>query len=473
MLSRHHHVLQNGLRIVTTPQPHLHGVCVALAIGCGARHDTPRKWGLAHFVEHMMFRGSHSYPDAAALIAPFERGGGTLNAETWRDHTMFWCVVHPKHLAATLAAMGDMMCRPRFDDIELERSLVHAELAADVDEDGQDTDLGAFSRKNIWANHPMGRRIVGSEDSLDGLTKQDVRRLHRRAYVASNMALAVVGRVTPGAIERLAQQHFGPLPQGSPLLQGRPPTFTPKRLGPTPSPDVLPHPVRESTLQLTFEALPDGHPDFAALSLLVSLLDDGMGTRLHRALSERTGLVYAFETGLDCYRDCGLYDLELQVAPERLQAALAVAVGVLLDVARADVSHKELQAAKERALLAVELGQDSAEEMAQEAAVDLLFGRPGPKRYQQAIERTTVDDITRLAQKIFLQAPRRMTLMGATAGVNGAELGQIVDRLSPKKASPAPLALAVKPTRQRSSYRRAATARRNRAGQYTPVMPPQ
>ena len=472
MPRRHHHLLSNGLRVVTSPQPHLHGVCVALAIRCGSRDDTARKWGLAHFVEHMMFRGSHAYPDAAALIAPFERGGGTLNAETWRDHTLFWCVVHPKHLAAAMAAMGDMMCRPRFDDLELERSLVHAELAADIDEDGQDTDLGALSRKHIWAGHPMGRRIVGSEDSLNGLTRQDVRRLHRKAYVAGNMALSIAGHVTPQLAERLAHQHFGALPQGSPLGQGRPPTFARHPAGPAGFLDTYPHPVRESTLQLTFEALPDGHPDFATLSLLVSLLDDGMGTRLHRALSERTGLVYAFETGLDCYRDCGLYDLELQVAPERLPAALGVAVQVLLDVACGGVTPQELKGAQERALLAVELGQDSAEEVAQEAAVDVLFGRPGPNSYQRAIERTTVGAITDLAQRIFLRAPRHMTLMGATAGVDGAALGQIVGRLTPEALGAAPVRAAVKPAR-RKSCRSAVAARRTRAGQYTGARPPQ
>jgi predicted Zn-dependent peptidase len=296
-----------------------------------------------------------------------------------------------------------------------------------------------------------------------------VRRLHRKAYVAGNMALSIAGRVTAAAAEALAQQHFAALPQGSPMAQGRPPVFVPGRPDLDGMVDVYPHPVRESTLQLTFEALPDGHPDFATLSLLVSLLDDGMGTRLHRALSERTGLVYAFETGLDCYRDCGLYDLELQVAPERLQAALGVAVTVLLDVAHGGVSAQELQGAKERALLAVELGQDSAEEVAQEAAVDRLFGRPGPQSYERAICRTTVADITALAQKIFLNAPRRLTLMGATTGVDGATLQRIVGRLSPPQGV-APRTVALRPPRRRP-YPSAVAARRTRAAQCTAVTP--
>lgn len=460
MFRRAHSILANGLPLVVTPQPHLHGVCIAVAVRCGARDDTARKWGLSHFVEHMMFRGSGSYPDAAALVAPFEQGGGTLQAETWRDHTLFWAVVHPKHVEAALRALGDMMAHPRFDDIELERSLVQAELACDIDESGEDTEMGAVSRKRIWGAHPMGRRIVGSPQSLLGLNLRDVRRRHQKAYVSQNMALSIAGRITPQKAQAMAAQYFAAVPAGPRLAGGRAPTFQGSGI------HCCPQPMSQVTLQLSFAAVPDGHPDFTALSLLVSLLDDGMGTRLHRALSEQSGLVYAFETGLDCYDDCGLYDIEMQVAPSRLQAAVAQTAAVLKDVSQGGVSSQELKLAQERALMAIDLGQDSAEDVAQEAAVDVLFSRPNPEHHRANIARTTPGDIARLARTLFCSQQLAVTLMGATHGVNQkALLHTLDDALRPQlgavKQAPEPLC-------SRSSV---LAARRTRAGQCTKAKP--
>lgn len=461
--SRTHHVLPNGLPLVTTSQPQLHGICIALAVRTGGRDDTPRTWGLSHFVEHMMFRGSAAYPDAAALVAPFEQGGSTLQAETWRDHTLFWAVVHPKHLEAALAALGDMMARPRFDDIELERSLVQAELAIDIDEDGQDTDIGALSRSAIFGPHGMGRRIVGSPASLAGLSQSDVRRRHKRAYVGRNMALSIAGPITPARAHKLALKHFAALPEGAPLPLGRPPTF---RRGPV---VTCPQPVSQTTLQLTFAALPDGHEDFTALSLLVALLDDGMGTRLHRALSERSGLVYAFSTGLDCYGDCGLYDIEMQVSPERVQAALQETLAVLRAVADGGVTAQELGLAQERALMAMELGQDSVEDLAQEAAVDVLFGRPAPKSHRAAIMRTTVADIARLARAMFVQAARRITVLGAMDGLDTKALAAAVDKTLADTAEAA--APVKRKTGSPASTALSPCARRTRAARCTAAKP--
>src|SRR5207302_2027016 len=97
--------LENGLQVVTVEQPHLHSATVSLSVRCGSRHETPEQWGLSHLVEHMLFRGSKSFPSARELAQVFERSGGTLQASTWRDHTNFSISLHPSHLRPVMGAL--------------------------------------------------------------------------------------------------------------------------------------------------------------------------------------------------------------------------------------------------------------------------------------------------------------------------------------------------------------------------------
>jgi predicted Zn-dependent peptidase len=335
------------------------------------------------------------------------------------------------------------MTHPRFDDIEAERALVEAEISGELDTSGEDADIGALSRARIWAGHPLGRRIVGSLDISPSWTAADVRRHHRRHYVGLNMVLAVTGCVNADQVEAAVRAAFADLKPGARTPSGRPPKFCGSPLV------TIPRDDHEVTLQLTFEALPDGHPDFAALSLLTNLLDDGMGTRLHRALSEKSGLVYTFSSGLDCYADCGLYDIELQVPTARVQAALAATCEVLYDVAHGAVGEAELRAMQERTLCAIELGQDSAEDVAQEAAVDALFGRPGPKAYETALRRATPEDIRRLAHKMFMASRYQVTVLTPPSGIELDQLASAIPAMRKRGGSATPMQVSRRRTPRR------------------------
>lgn len=434
MSRRHTLSMPSGLRLLVTEMPHLHAASLSAVVGCGSRHEDARSWGLTHLVEHMLFRGSARYPDARRLVAPFERAGGTLDAETWRDHTHFAATLHPAGLALAVRALGDMLARPTWPELEAERALVQAELAADLDGEGDDAvdaDLTNLGRAIVWPNHPLGRRITGSAARVRAFDVADLRAYHRRHYHAGNVVVSLAGPVGAARwLPRLAEA-FGNLPPAPAGLAGgggrvAAPSFAPRR--PYTAVDVAQNQV---SVQLTFEAVGEAHRDFVALQLLANVLDDGMGTRLHRALSERSGLVYAFQSGLDCYRDVGLYELEMQLSPQRTVPALAAALEALATVAARGVGVRELQLAKRRATIARTFAADAVADAAYEAALDVAFARPDSAAQAEARQRVTCADLQRLAQQLFVDGRRHAVLLGPLAQVDRVGVARLLRASAP------------------------------------------
>ena len=424
MLTHHSTTLRNGLTVVAVEQPHLHSATVALMVRCGSRHETCAQWGLSHLLEHMLFRGSRNFPESHRLAEVFERAGGTLQAATWRDHTSFSVTLHPSHLEPVLAAKADMIGFPGLRGIDLERSIVEEELRAELDADGADIDLNNLSRASIWHGHPMGRRITGSIESVRNLRVGDLRAYHNKHYTGQNMALCVAGPVPPKQVVALVQKYFEALPAGTRIAAG-----TSARFAPRASMRLQPREGSQVAMQLSFAALPDTHQDFAAMSLLSSILDDGMTTRLPKSLCDQHGLVYELQSGLDCYADCGVYDVDMQTEPKRCAFAIDMVRSVLSGLCEEGVTEQELTVAKMRHLREMEFSCDSTDEIAQRFAIHALFGRPLSMCDEMAaLQAVRLEDVQRVANVLFMNQPAHATLIGP---VEKADLQAIEAGLQP------------------------------------------
>ena len=406
--------LDNGLDVVAVEQPYLHSACVSLFVNCGSRHETLQEWGLSHLVEHMLFRGSARFPDATELAVAFERHGGTLQASTWRDHTRLTTPIHPARLLDALTVLGDMVKQPLFSDLEVERRIIQQELQQDLDEDGCDNDINNVSRASIWHGHSMGRRIAGSFESIRAFDVGDVREHHAQHYVAGNAVLSVAGKVDAAQVFDLAATAFGDLPAGERVSDGAAARFvadTPLSLRERPGPQLA--------VQLTFEALPDHHRDFAALNLLTRVLDDGQSSRLQEAICGRRGLVYELATGLDCYADCGLYDIEMMVSPRRAVTAVAVALETITELCARGITNEEFELARERTIHDIEFSMDSSEELATRYGAQRLCGRIESLDSQinelQEVKRAEVESV---ARTVFMNSRFHTTLMGPIERAN-------------------------------------------------------
>ena len=417
--------LSNGLEVVTVEQPHLHSASVSLFVKCGSRHEASRQWGLSHLVEHMLFRGSQRFPTSRSLAQAFERSGGTLQASTWRDHTSLTTSVHPSRLRTVLTALNDMVQSPCFEGLDVERDIVEEELQGDLDEDGQDTDLSNASRATIWRDHPMGRRVTGSLETLRSFSLDDVRQHHGEHYVGANTVLCVAGRIDGREVLDMAAETFAGLPAGSRADDGIAARFAPgSRI------NTRRREGSQLAIQLTFEALPDVHADFPAQTLLASILDEGMGSRLQQLVCER-GLVYELTTGLDCYADCGLYDIEMKVAPRRAASAIAATLEVLEVLCAQGISDEELEVARERSLHELEFRIDSTEELCVQYGMNSLLGElQSVEREAARIAEVRPADLLRVAREMFGRGRVHTTLMGPVERANMRRIEKLIEGFS-------------------------------------------
>src|SRR5437667_6468341 len=178
--------ISNGLRVVTVELPHLHVGMIAAYVRAGSRHEDPVRNGVSHFLEHLFFRGSHGYPDGRGMNALVEDCGGSLNGVTTRDHGYYYSPVHPLRLEVPMAVLGDMLARPLFKEIELEREVILEEILDEVDEDGRDIDIDNLSKRALFGSHPLGMKIAGTGETVQNLREDDLRRHPARAYGARN-----------------------------------------------------------------------------------------------------------------------------------------------------------------------------------------------------------------------------------------------------------------------------------------------
>ena len=192
--------LENGLGVTTVALPHLHTAVCALFIKVGARFEAPEDNGLSHFVEHMLFRGTERYPTSLALNTAVESLGSTLHAETGRDYTLFQLALEPDRVPEAIDVLGELLTRPRFSDIELERELVLEEINEDYDEHGVEINADDIARGLVLGSHPLGQRIIGPRGNVERFSLADVQRHFQTFYGARNANLCVAGPVEHGVI---------------------------------------------------------------------------------------------------------------------------------------------------------------------------------------------------------------------------------------------------------------------------------
>src|SRR5438270_9824393 len=400
--------LQNGLRVVTVELPHLHSAMIAAYVRAGSRHEDAAKNGVSHFLEHLFFRGSEGYPDGRAMNALVEDAGGSLNGVTTRDHGYYYTPIHPKALEVGVRVLGDMLARPLFKDVELEREVILEEILDEVDEDGRDIDVDNLSKRALFGGHPLGQKIAGTRETVSGLREDDLRAHHARAYGARNLVVCAAGPVQHEEVMRLAERSFGHLPPGAVV------TDTPlPRSAHGPRLVAVEHRESQTEVRLSFAAPAEDHPDFPALLLLRRILDDGLAARLQLNVVERKGLAYAVHGSIDTFSDCSVFEVEAACAPHKAPLVLAELLRLLAELCDEDVPSDELRRAKVRHRIGLEFALDSAGEMIGWFGGTELFRAPeGFEERVAKLEAVTAPDLRRVARATF----HRDGLVACTAG---------------------------------------------------------
>lgn len=410
--------LDNGLAVTTVALPHLHTAAVALFIKVGARFEAPDDNGLSHFVEHMLFRGTERYPTSLALNTAVERLGSTLHAETGRDYTLFQLNLEPENVAAAIDLLGELLGRPRFDDIELERQLVLEEINEDYDEQGVEINTDDIARGLAFGDHPLAQRIIGPRGNVERFALADVRRHFTTFYGARNATLCVAGPVHHAGVVEAAARALTALPAGSRIeIPQAPPPITGPRLR------HVPDAGSQTSFSVLFRAVPELDPAYVALVALLRVLDDGMSTRLHYTLADQKGLAYSIHASIEPLADVSLFEITGATANAKVPALVRELFGLLDGLRRGEVTADELAKARVRYRYETLASIDDASAMCGWFGGTSLYYPPQTLSARlAAMTAVGVDDVVRVAQQIL--QPDHLVL-AAVGTLSRARLGEL------------------------------------------------
>ncbi|WP_298431842.1 pitrilysin family protein [Geobacter sp.] len=404
-IAPHRTTLANGLRVVAVEMPHLHSAEIAVYLRVGGRHDRREKAGLAHFLEHMLFRGTAEHPSNLELEAAFEAIGGSVNAATDAETTCYYSRVHPDHVAEGVRLLSVMLLSPTFHGIEVEKKIVAEEALEDINEEGAEINPDNLASSLLWPGHPLGMPTIGYLDTIADFTEEDLRGHMARHYVPANAVVVAAGRVKAPELFAAAERAFGPW-RGS---------LPPEQL---PAPDSQAEPrsvfVKDADsqvdLQIAFRGFPRLDPRVVPTRLIRRVLAGGGCSRLHLNLRERLGIVYSVDAQLAAYDETGSFSVDLSTAPENLEVAVEEVLRETARLAREGAGDGELHRVKEGYFFDLAYSRDSTFEMQVRYGWGELMGLVKGVEEDQA-EAAAVDGAMLRATARELFSPRRLNLV--------------------------------------------------------------
>ncbi len=393
-------VLPGGLRVLTEQVPGVRSATVGLWVGVGSRDERPAVAGAAHYLEHLLFKRT-TKRDAPGIAEEVDAVGGELNAFTAKEHTCYYAQVLDEDLELAVDVVTDVVFRARCADadVETERSVVLDEIAM-RDDDPEDL-LHETYLATLLPRHPLGRSVLGSEESVTGLSGRALRGFYTRRYRAPDMVLSVAGNVDHRTVLRLVRRALGDDLSGSGTP--RPPRAGRARVATGPGLTLRSDDTEQAHLMLGVRA-PGRHDDRRhTLSVLNAALGGGMSSRLFQEIRERRGLAYQVYSSVASYADTGHLDVYVGCAPANLGAVADVVREVLADVAANGLTDAEIARGKGQLRGALVLGmEDTASRMVRLGKNELNHGQHRSVSGTVArIDAVTAEDIAALARSLL------------------------------------------------------------------------
>jgi predicted Zn-dependent peptidase len=392
--------LPGGLRVVTEYIPSVRSASVGVWVGVGSRDEGASVAGAAHFLEHLLFKTTPTRT-AVDFAQAVDAVGGELNAFTAREHTCYYAHVLDTDLELAVDLVADVVLNGRClaDDVELERDVVLEEIAM-RDDDPEDT-LGDVFLSAMFGAHPVGRPVIGSVESVSGMTRAQLHSFHTRRYTPDRMVVAVAGNVDHDEVVALVREHFG-----SRLVRGRTPVAPRKgtgRVGGKPTLEVITRDAEQTHLSLGVRT-PGRHWDHRwALSVLNTALGGGLSSRLFQQIRETRGLAYSVYSTVDTFSDSGALSIYAACLPERFPEVVRVTTDVLEQVARDGITEVECRIAKGSLRGGLVLGlEDSGSRMNRIGRSELNYGEHRSIAETLAkIEAVTLDEVNAVARRLL------------------------------------------------------------------------
>ncbi len=319
--------LANGVRVATCEMPHSESVAVGLWANVGGRQESEKLNGISHFIEHLLFKGTHKR-SARRIMADVEGVGGDLNAYTTEEHTCYYAVAPAQHFVPLVAVLCDIYTDPKFAiaDIELERTVIAEEIQMVHDEPSQFVE--ELLNLHFWKGHALGRPLTGTLESIHQLSREDLLNYRSLHYHGSNTLLTASGKVRHEELLEMAQRWLGPLPKRKVLSKRRPRVASGEIV-------VGKRDLLQTNVAIALPTESFHSSDRYPLAVLNTILGGNGSSRLFQELRERRGICYSVSTHPHLLSDCGMLNISLGLDEKNLRRSL-------------DIIRRQFQELKER-----------------------------------------------------------------------------------------------------------------------------
>ncbi len=413
MIYAERQTLPNGLKVIWVHRPHLHTAAFGAFLRVGTRYETREEQGLAHFLEHLLFRGSERLPDSVDLSREAERLGGILDAWVHQEYTAYMIDVHRDRWREGFELLGEVLLHPSFTDeqVAVEKAILLEEMAQWTDSQGDSVNLHEIVYNLMWGDGLSQADVANLHRNLLAFDRSRVLDFYRRYYTAGNMAVVLAGDFGRDEAFASAERLFGG------LAGGRAGSFR-AAVG---YGDHAASTVRfmESTqvdMSLAIRACSHRHPDYPATAVLAEVLGGGTASRLFTCLREEQGLVYDIRADVATFHDVGAITTSTTCTPHNLHRTLIGIFDVLEKLRTAGITEEELDRARGVVRASADYLLDSPFDLAEWYGRVEILDEPeallDPREEAGRFNRVGMEDVHRVIADVLRPANRYLAVVG-------------------------------------------------------------
>ncbi len=404
-------ILPSGLRIVMIPMRDNPTVTVMTLVSTGSEYETQKISGISHFLEHMCFKGTTKRPSAFAITHELDALGSQSNAFTSQEVTGYYAKSQAKHFSKLVDIVSDVYLNSTFPETEMqkEKGVVIEEM--NMYEDMPIRRVQEHFLSLVYGDQPAGRSIIGTKDTVRAISRDDLIAYHKAHYVGEGTVIVVAGDLPSDAQKQIIHAFKGIRESKKPKKKKVIDTQT----GPHVS--VTEKDADQAHMVFGVRTHKIGHKDNITLAIISSLLGGGMSSRLFQKLREEMGVAYYVYASNEASTDHGVFKISAGVDKNRIEEVLKVFVIACKNLTQETVDAKELRKVKDFLIGNMKLGFEGSEAIASHFGEQVIFNQPiqGVNDIARKIEKVTIEDIKRVAQKIFVTKHMNLALLAPKA----------------------------------------------------------
>jgi predicted Zn-dependent peptidase len=403
--------LDNGIRVITETVNHVQFMSMGFWVGVGSRYESEKQWGITHFIEHMLFKGTEKRT-ADQISGAVDAVGGQLNAFTSKENTCYYIKTLTEDFPLAVDVLSDMFLNSRFDNEEIakEREVIIEEIK--MYEDTPDDQVHDLMSANLWPDHPLGRAILGTEESIAAFDHEMLKDYMKQYYTGSNIVVSVVGNISHKQVVDAIQEVLGGIPKGEPnqyAIADRAKAGV----------NCYYKEIAQSQICVAMPGVAKEDNRLFPLSILNTYLGGGMSSRLVKKIREEEGLAYSVYSYNGSYTDTGAFVISVGTRPENCQRVIDIILEELEDVRQNGITQDELDKSFSQLKGSLYMGLETVNSRMNKLGRSLLiYDRViTPEENVDDLSKVTVEDVKALAGDMFRRENLQITVLGPVEDV--------------------------------------------------------